>query len=73
MRDGAEFEPEAANVDGGGALALAEDVGDGDLLCAEAFGDAHGPLAADRGHRARETERGCGREACWERRSDFRG
>jgi hypothetical protein len=26
--DGAEFESEAADVDGGGALALAEDVGD---------------------------------------------
>jgi hypothetical protein len=33
---------------------LAEDVGDGDLLCAEAFGDAHGPLAAD-------GDAGCGR------------
>ena len=45
--DGAEFEAEAADVDGGGALGLAEEVGDGDLLCAEAFGDADGPLAAD--------------------------
>ena len=52
--DGAEFESEAADVDGGGALALAEDVGDGDLLCAEAFGDAHGPLTAD-------GDAGCGR------------
>jgi hypothetical protein len=33
---------------------LAEDVGDGDLLCAEAFGDADGPLAAD-------GDAGCGR------------
>jgi hypothetical protein len=47
--DCAEFESETANVDGGGALALAEQVGDGDLLCAEAFGDADGPLAADGG------------------------
>ena len=45
--DGAEFEPETADVDGGGALALTEEVGDGDLLRAEAFGDADGPLAAD--------------------------
>jgi hypothetical protein len=52
--DGAEFESEPADVDGGGALALAEDVGDGDLLCAEAFGDAYGPLAAD-------GDPGCGR------------
>ena len=52
--DGSEFEAEAADVDGGGALGLAEDVGDGDLLRAEAFGDADGPLAADGGA-------GCGR------------
>jgi len=44
--DGAQFEPEAADVDGGGAFALADKVGDGDLLRAEAFGDAYGPLAA---------------------------
>jgi hypothetical protein len=43
----AEFEPETANVDRSSALALTEDVGDGDLLCAEAFGDADDPLAAD--------------------------
>ena len=54
MGDGAEFEAEAADVDGGGALALAEEVGDGDLLGAEAFSDADGPLAADGGA-------GCGR------------
>jgi hypothetical protein len=47
VRDCTEFEAEAADVDGGGAFALAEKVRDGDLLCAEAFGDAHGPLAAD--------------------------
>jgi len=44
--DGAEFEPKPADVDGGCAFALTDEVGDGDLLCAEAFGDAHGPLAA---------------------------
>lgn len=44
--DGTELEPEAADVDGGGALALTEEVGDGDLLCAEAFSDADGPFAA---------------------------
>ena len=49
MGDDAEFEAEAADVDGGGALGLADDVGDCDLLGAEAFGDAHGPLAADGG------------------------
>lgn len=49
MSDRAEFESEAADVDGGSALALAEEVGDGDLLCAEAFGDADGPLATDGG------------------------
>ena len=43
MGDDAEVEAEAADVDGGGALALAEDVGDGDLLRTEAFGDADGP------------------------------
>jgi len=47
VSDGAEFEPETADVDGGGALGLTEDVGDRDLLGAEAFGDADGPLAAD--------------------------
>lgn len=47
VRDCAEFEPEAANVDRSGALALTEDVGDGDLLCAETFGDADDPLPAD--------------------------
>ena len=51
---GAEFEPEAADVDGSGTLALAEDVGNSDLLRAEAFGDANGPLAAD-------GDAGCGR------------
>ena len=45
----AEFEREAADVDGGGALGLPEDAGDGDLLGAEAFCDADGPLAADGG------------------------
>ena len=45
--DGSEFEPEAADVDRGGALALTEEVGDGDLLRAEAFGDADDPLTAD--------------------------
>ena len=45
--DGAEFEAETADVDGGGALGLADEVGDGDLLCAEGFGDADGPLATD--------------------------
>ena len=47
VRDGAEFEAEAADVDGGGALGLAYEVGDGDLLGAETFGDADGPVAAD--------------------------
>ena len=47
--DGAEVEREAAEVDGGGSLGLADEVGDGDLLGAEAFGDADGPLAADLG------------------------
>jgi len=47
--DDAGFERDAADVDGGGALALAEEAGDGDLLDAEAFGDADGPLAADGG------------------------
>jgi len=47
VRDGPEFETETADVDGGGALALTEEVGDGDLLRAEAFGNANGPLAAD--------------------------
>jgi hypothetical protein len=47
MSDGAEVEPEAADVDGGGALALTEDVGDGDLLGSEAFGNANHPLPAD--------------------------
>ena len=50
----AEFEPETADVDGGGALALADNVRNGDLLGAEAFGDTHGPLAAD-------GDAGCGR------------
>jgi len=49
MGDDTEVEAEAANVDGGGAFALADNAGDGDLLCAEAFGDADGPLAADGG------------------------
>jgi hypothetical protein len=47
--DDAEVEPETTDVDGGGAFALAEDVGDGDLLGAEAFGDADGPGMADGG------------------------
>jgi hypothetical protein len=47
--DGAEVEREAAEVDGGGALGLANEVGDGDLLGTEAFGDADGPLTADLG------------------------
>jgi len=47
--DCAELKTKAADVDGGGALALAEEIGDGDLLRAEAFGDAHGPLTADGG------------------------
>jgi len=47
--DGAEFEGDAADVDGGGAFGLADEVGDGDVLRAEAFGDADGPLAADGG------------------------
>ena len=45
--DGAEVEREAADVDGGGAFALAEDARDGDLLGSEAFGDTDGPLAAN--------------------------
>lgn len=45
--DGAEIESEAADVDGGGALALTEDVGDSDLLGSEAFGNANNPLPAD--------------------------
>ena len=48
MSYGAEFKAEAANVDGGGALGLTQQIGDGDLLRTEAFGDANGPLAADR-------------------------
>lgn len=47
VSDCAEFETEAADVDGGGALGLADEIGDGDLLRAEAFGDADGPLAAN--------------------------
>ena len=47
VSDGTEFEPETADVDGGGALGLTEDVGDRDLLGAEALSDADGPLAAD--------------------------
>lgn len=54
MGDGSEFEAEAADVDGGGAFRLTEEVGDGDLLCAEAFGNADGPLAA-------HGRAGCGR------------
>ena len=67
-----EFESEAADVDRGGAFALAEDVGDGDLLCAEAFGDADGPLAADGdtwcGRLGENVARGCdgGVEAIFE-------
>ena len=49
MGDGAEVEREAAEVNGGGALGLADEVGDGDLLRAEAFSDADGPLAANLG------------------------
>ena len=45
--DGSELEAEAADVDGGGALGLAEEVGYGDLLGTEAFGDSDWPLAAD--------------------------
>ena len=45
--DGAEFEAEATDVDGGGAFGLADQVRDGDLLGAETFGDADGPVAAD--------------------------
>jgi hypothetical protein len=45
--DCAELKPEPADVDGRGALALAEQVGDGDLLWAETFSDADGPLTAD--------------------------
>jgi hypothetical protein len=51
--DDTEVEPEAADVDGGGALALADDVGNGDLLGAEAFGDADSPVATDDGARDR--------------------
>ena len=47
--DDAELEPEAADIDGGGSLGLADDVGNGNLLRAEAFGDAYSPLAADDG------------------------
>ena len=47
MGDGAEVERHAADVHGGVALRLADDVGDGDLLRAEAFGDADLPLVAD--------------------------
>ena len=49
--DYAEFKPKTTDVNGGGALALAEDVGNSDLLSAKAFGDADGPLAADGGAR----------------------
>jgi len=52
--DGAEVERETADVDGGSALGLADDVGDGDALGAEAFGDADGPVAADFGAGGRE-------------------
>ena len=53
MGDNAEFEAEAADVDGGSAFGLAEEIGDGDLLRAETFGDADGPLAADGDSRSR--------------------
>ena len=49
MGDGSELEAEAADGDGGGALGLADEVGDGDLLAAEALGDADDPFAADGG------------------------
>ena len=61
MGDDAGLESEAADVDGGGAFGLAEEVGDGDLLRAEALGDADGPFAADgsaRGGRLREDAAG---------------
>jgi hypothetical protein len=54
VSDGSEFEAEAADGDGGGTLGLADEGGDGDLLWAEAFGDADGPLAADDGVGSRE-------------------
>ena len=47
--DDALFEAETTDVDGGGALGLTEEVGDGDLLRAETFGDAYSPLAANGG------------------------
>lgn len=46
MGGDAEVEVEAAKVEVGRALGLADEVGDVDLLGAEAFGDANGPLAA---------------------------
>ena len=49
MGDRAEFEGEPADADGGRALGLADEIGDRDLLGAEAFGDADGPFAADYG------------------------
>lgn len=49
MGSDAEVEVEATEVEGGRALGLADEIGDGDLLGAEAFGDADGPLAADGG------------------------
>ncbi len=45
--DGAGFEAEALDGDGGGALGLADGVGDLDLLGAEGLGDADLGVAAD--------------------------
>ncbi len=45
--EGAEFELELADVHGGLLDGLADDVGDGDVLGTEAFGDADLPAVAD--------------------------
>ena len=47
--EGAEVELHAADVHGGVAEGLADDVGDSDLLGAEGFGDADRPAVADAG------------------------
>ena len=49
VSDDALFKAKTADVDGGGALGLTEEIGDGDLLRAETFGDAYSPLATNGG------------------------
>ena len=43
LRDGADIQTAAADVDVGGALALSDDIGDSDTLRSQAFGDADLP------------------------------